>query len=160
MTATADAPLQASLAPSPRFAGKVAIVTGAGCVGPGWGNGRAIAVRLAEEGAQVLAVDRDPARLDETLARARPLTVVLPRSVPVHFVNLTAWAEAGGVAHFRPDLYGIDRHLGEQAPPAPPCSTTTGIPPSPAARSFWSRSRRQSKRRTVSSELSDWKLPL
>jgi len=53
-----------------RFEGKVAIVTGAGCVGPGWGNGRAIAVRLAEEGAQVLAVDRDPARLDETLERA------------------------------------------------------------------------------------------
>ena len=55
---------------TPRFEGKVAIVTGAGCVGPGWGNGRAIAVRLAEEGAQVLAVDRDPARLEETLTRA------------------------------------------------------------------------------------------
>jgi len=53
-----------------RFAGRVAIVTGAGCVGPGWGNGRAIAVALAQEGAQVLAVDRDPARLAETLARA------------------------------------------------------------------------------------------
>lgn len=53
-----------------RFEGKVAIVTGAGCVGAGWGNGRAIAVRLAEEGARVLAVDREPARLDETLERA------------------------------------------------------------------------------------------
>lgn len=53
-----------------RFEGKVAIVTGAGCVGPGWGNGRSIAVRLAEEGARVLAVDRDLARVDETLARA------------------------------------------------------------------------------------------
>ena len=29
-----------------RLAGKVAIVTGAGSVGPGWGNGRAMAVRL------------------------------------------------------------------------------------------------------------------
>lgn len=55
---------------SARFAGKVAIVTGAGCVGSGWGNGRAVAVRLAEEGAQVLAVDRDPARLEETVQRA------------------------------------------------------------------------------------------
>lgn len=53
-----------------RFEGKAAIVTGAGCVGDGWGNGRAIAVRLAEEGAHVLAVDRDPARLEQTLALA------------------------------------------------------------------------------------------
>lgn len=51
----------------PRFENRVAIVTGAGCVGAGWGNGRAIAVRLAEEGASVFAVDRDPARLAETL---------------------------------------------------------------------------------------------
>jgi len=55
---------------APRFAGKVAIVTGAGCVGEGWGNGRAVAVRLAEEGAQVFAVDRDPARIGQTLALA------------------------------------------------------------------------------------------
>ncbi len=53
-----------------RFENQVAIVTGAGCVGEGWGNGRAIAVRMAEEGAKVLAVDREPARLAETLERA------------------------------------------------------------------------------------------
>ena len=53
-----------------RFDGKVALVTGAGCIGPGWGNGRAIAVRLAEEGARVVAVDTDPERLRETLERA------------------------------------------------------------------------------------------
>jgi len=53
-----------------RFDSKVAIVTGAGCVGAGWGNGRAMAVRLAEEGAKVLAVDRDQERLDETLSLA------------------------------------------------------------------------------------------
>jgi len=53
-----------------RFENKVAIVTGAGCVGAGWGNGRAIAVRLAEEGAKVLAIDCERERLDETLELA------------------------------------------------------------------------------------------
>lgn len=56
-----------------RFEGKVAIVTGAGCVGPGWGNGRATAVRLVEEGARVLVVDRDLKRVAETIERAGPL---------------------------------------------------------------------------------------
>ena len=56
---------------SARLAGKVAIVAGAGSVGPGWGNGRAIAFRFAEEGASVLAVDRDMRNLDETLACVR-----------------------------------------------------------------------------------------
>lgn len=53
-----------------RFESKVAIVTGAGCVGEGWGNGRAIAVRLAQEGAKVLAIDKHEPMLQETLARA------------------------------------------------------------------------------------------
>lgn len=51
-----------------RLAGKVAIVTGAGCIGPGWGNGRAITARFIEEGASVLAVDRSPDALVETMA--------------------------------------------------------------------------------------------
>jgi NAD(P)-dependent dehydrogenase (short-subunit alcohol dehydrogenase family) len=55
-----------------RFQSKVAIVTGAGCIGAGWGNGRAMAVRLAEEGAHVFAVDQDPERLLETLSLAGP----------------------------------------------------------------------------------------
>ena len=53
-----------------RFKSKVAIVTGAGCIASGWGNGRAMAVRLAEEGAKVFAVDRDADSLAETLDRA------------------------------------------------------------------------------------------
>jgi NAD(P)-dependent dehydrogenase (short-subunit alcohol dehydrogenase family) len=51
---------------SRRLDGKIALVTGAGSVGPGWGNGRAIAVRFAQEGAQVFGVDRDIERLHET----------------------------------------------------------------------------------------------
>jgi NAD(P)-dependent dehydrogenase (short-subunit alcohol dehydrogenase family) len=54
----------------PRLKDKVAIITGAGCVGPGWGNGRATAVRFVEEGAKVFAVDRDAQALEETLEHA------------------------------------------------------------------------------------------
>lgn len=54
-----------------RLDGKVAIITGAGCVGPGWGNGRAAAVTFAREGALVFAVDSNPDSMAETLAGAR-----------------------------------------------------------------------------------------
>jgi NAD(P)-dependent dehydrogenase (short-subunit alcohol dehydrogenase family) len=47
--------------PSGRLAGKVAIVTGAGSQNEGVGNGRAMAILFAREGARVLLVDR---RLD------------------------------------------------------------------------------------------------
>ena len=56
-----------------RLQDKVAIVTGAGSVGPGWGNGRATVVRFAEEGAKVFAVDREPARLEETVERVNQI---------------------------------------------------------------------------------------
>jgi NAD(P)-dependent dehydrogenase (short-subunit alcohol dehydrogenase family) len=56
---------------SGRLQDRIAIVTGAGCVGPGWGNGRAIAVRFAEEGARIFAVDRDLDRVAETVARVK-----------------------------------------------------------------------------------------
>jgi NAD(P)-dependent dehydrogenase (short-subunit alcohol dehydrogenase family) len=53
-----------------RLEGKIAIVTGAGSVGPGWGNGRATTVRFAQEGAKVFAVEKNPDSLKETLERA------------------------------------------------------------------------------------------
>ena len=54
-----------------RLDGKVALITGAGSVGPGWGNGRAAAVLFAEEGAKVFAVDKDESAMAETLERIR-----------------------------------------------------------------------------------------
>ena len=54
-----------------RLQGKVAIVSGAGCVGPGWGNGRAMAVIFAQEGARVFATDKNLDAMTETLARVR-----------------------------------------------------------------------------------------
>ncbi len=52
-----------------RLQGKVALVIGAGSVGPGWGNGRATAVRFAKEGAKVFAVDLNEHSLRETVQR-------------------------------------------------------------------------------------------
>jgi NAD(P)-dependent dehydrogenase (short-subunit alcohol dehydrogenase family) len=40
-----------------RLDGKVALVTGCGSIGPGWGNGKAIAVLLARQGATVFGCD-------------------------------------------------------------------------------------------------------
>lgn len=45
--------------PSRSFQGKVAIVTGAGCAGDGIGNGRAISILLADDGCDVICLDRD-----------------------------------------------------------------------------------------------------
>ncbi len=49
-----------------RLKDKVAIVTGAGSVGPGWGNGKAASVLFAREGAKVFCVDLNLAAAEET----------------------------------------------------------------------------------------------
>jgi NAD(P)-dependent dehydrogenase (short-subunit alcohol dehydrogenase family) len=46
--------------------GKVAIVTGAGSVGPGWGNGKATATLMARQGAAVFLVDINQDAVEET----------------------------------------------------------------------------------------------
>ncbi len=56
-----------------RLANKIAIVIGAGqSPGEGLGNGRATCIRFAQEGATILAVDRDLASATETAALAGP----------------------------------------------------------------------------------------
>jgi NAD(P)-dependent dehydrogenase (short-subunit alcohol dehydrogenase family) len=55
-----------------RLKDKIAIVTGAGSVGPGWGNGRAISTIFAEEGAKLLLVDRNTDHLAETSGSVPP----------------------------------------------------------------------------------------
>jgi NAD(P)-dependent dehydrogenase (short-subunit alcohol dehydrogenase family) len=52
--------------PTRSLKGKVAIVTGAGSQGDGIGNGRAIALLLAEDGAKVVCVDREEALAQRT----------------------------------------------------------------------------------------------
>ena len=62
---------------SKRLDGKVAVIIGAGCVGPGWGNGRATAFRFVEEGASVLAVENSEEALLETIERVAPLDGIM-----------------------------------------------------------------------------------
>ena len=49
-----------------RLEGKVAIITGAGSVGPGIGNGKATAILFAREGASVMLVDNNLEAAEET----------------------------------------------------------------------------------------------
>jgi NAD(P)-dependent dehydrogenase (short-subunit alcohol dehydrogenase family) len=56
-----------TIPPSRSFAGKVAIVTGAGCAGDGLGNGRAISILLADDGCNVVCVDRELAWAEKTV---------------------------------------------------------------------------------------------
>lgn len=49
-----------------RLENKVALISGAGSVGPGWGNGKSTAVAFAREGAQIFAVDLVPEAVEVT----------------------------------------------------------------------------------------------
>ena len=50
-----------------RLRNKIAIVFGAGSVGPGWGNGKATAVLFARNGAHVACVDINRTAAEETV---------------------------------------------------------------------------------------------
>jgi NAD(P)-dependent dehydrogenase (short-subunit alcohol dehydrogenase family) len=79
-----------------RVAGKVALVTGAGSVGPGWGNGRAAAVLFAREGAKVVVVDRDCAAAAETarLIEAEKGQALVLEADATDLASVTAMADA------------------------------------------------------------------
>ncbi|ETX30816.1 SDR family NAD(P)-dependent oxidoreductase [Roseivivax isoporae] len=49
-----------------RLRDKVVFFSGAGSIGPGWGNGKAAAVAMAREGAKVFALDVNPDAVEET----------------------------------------------------------------------------------------------
>jgi NAD(P)-dependent dehydrogenase (short-subunit alcohol dehydrogenase family) len=53
--------------PDRSLQGKVAIVTGAGSVGEGIGNGRATSVLLAQDGCNVICVDLQPELAEKTV---------------------------------------------------------------------------------------------
>jgi hypothetical protein len=79
-----------------RLAGRVAVIGGAGSVGPGWGNGRATAVIFAREGATVFLADRDKESLEVTARQIRDeggtaytavLDVTEPTAVEAYFAE-------------------------------------------------------------------------
>lgn len=52
------------------------------------------------------------AKVEAEIASGKKKNVKLRRSVPVHFVYLTAYANGNGIAQFRPDIYGRDARDG------------------------------------------------
>src|SRR5215208_2155178 len=85
-----------------RLAGKVAIVTGAGSSGPGLGNGKAVAILFAREGAQVLCVDAVAERTEETVA-----TIVEEGGAASPFAaDVTSRTECERIAEAAVERYG------------------------------------------------------
>jgi NAD(P)-dependent dehydrogenase (short-subunit alcohol dehydrogenase family) len=103
-----------------RLQGKVAIVTGAGCVGPGWGNGRAAAVAFVREGAQVFAVDIDAGAMAETVARAEEATGVNGGTLRTHLCDMTDAAQVRDMVAACRAAYGrldvLANNVGGSAP--------------------------------------------
>jgi NAD(P)-dependent dehydrogenase (short-subunit alcohol dehydrogenase family) len=85
-----------------RLKDKVALVFGAGSVGPGWGNGKATAVLFAREGAQVIGVDIDPAAAEET----RTIIVGEGRSCAAEVADVTNSDHIRRVVQRTVDRYG------------------------------------------------------
>lgn len=85
-----------------RLNNKVAIVTGAGCVGPGWGNGRAVAVLFAQAGAKIFAVDKSMEAMQETVRRVREAG----GTITAHTCDVTDSAAVEGMVAACKDEYG------------------------------------------------------
>src|SRR6185437_11272264 len=85
-----------------RLQDRIAIITGAGSVGPGWGNGRATAVRFAEEGAKIFAVDRNPDSTKETVERVK----AVGGEIVVHACDVTDSSSVAAMAKACLDRFG------------------------------------------------------
>ena len=99
-----------------RLKGKVAIVTGAGSVGPGWGNGRATVARFAEEGAKIFAVDLHADRLVETENAAKA-------DIRTHLCDVTDGKAVAAMVEACVEHYGrldiLVNNVGGSAPGGP-----------------------------------------
>ncbi|HTF13032.1 MAG TPA: SDR family NAD(P)-dependent oxidoreductase [Burkholderiales bacterium] len=102
-----------------RLEGRIAIITGAGSVGPGWGNGRATAVRFAEEGAKIFAVDREAERLRETVEGVKKGG----GAIATHLCDMTRGSEVAAMVEACLEAYGrvdvLVNNVGGSAPGGP-----------------------------------------
>jgi NAD(P)-dependent dehydrogenase (short-subunit alcohol dehydrogenase family) len=83
-----------------RLKNKIAIVFGAGSVGPGWGNGKAAAVLFARNGAHVACVDINRTAAEETV----DIIVGEGGRASVHACDVTA---SGPVAKLVADVVSV-----------------------------------------------------
>jgi NAD(P)-dependent dehydrogenase (short-subunit alcohol dehydrogenase family) len=98
---------------------KVALVTGAGTVGPGWGNGKATAVLFARQGAKVFGTDLDTQAVEDT----RAIIEKEGGACAVHTCNMTVSKEVEAAVVACVKRYGrIDilvNNVGGSAPGDP-----------------------------------------
>jgi murein L,D-transpeptidase YcbB/YkuD len=70
-------------------------------------------IRLEKPGALAAYLLRDQpvwtrAHLDAAMAQGRQRTIELAAPIPVYVIYHTAWVDAEGTVHFRPDIYAYD----------------------------------------------------
>jgi len=99
-----------------RLAGKVALIVGAGSVGPGWGNGRAISVLFAREGAKVFGADKsiDAAAETKRLAEAEGHTIAIGEVDVTNRESIKAMVDACLQTYGRIDV--LVNNVGGSAP--------------------------------------------
>jgi NAD(P)-dependent dehydrogenase (short-subunit alcohol dehydrogenase family) len=95
-----------------RLKDKVAMVVGAGSIGPGWGNGKATAVAFAREGARVFCADIHLAAAEETvgLIKAEGGDAIAHRADVAKAADVAAMVEACAAAYGRIDV--LDNNVG------------------------------------------------
>jgi NAD(P)-dependent dehydrogenase (short-subunit alcohol dehydrogenase family) len=92
-----------------RLKGKIALVVGAGSIGPGWGNGKATAVAFAREGAKIFCADINLAAAEETarIVRSEGGEAVAHRADVSKAADVEAMVEACVSAYGRIDVLDI-----------------------------------------------------
>ena len=95
-----------------RLNGKIALVVGAGSIGPGWGNGKATAVAFAREGAKIFCADINLAAAEESarIIRSEGGEAVAHRADVSKAADVKAMIETCVSAYGRIDV--LDNNVG------------------------------------------------